>query len=46
MSIKLPDNRTEKKARYKMLVEQGSMTLKKAQDAYAAYLRNTNQKEN
>jgi len=38
MSIGLPNNKTEKKARYEMLVKQGSMTIQQAKQAYRDYL--------
>lgn len=38
MSISLPNNKAEKLARYKMLVKQGSMTIKQARREYRRYL--------
>jgi len=38
MSIKLPNNKAEKLARYNMLVKQGSVTIEQAKQAYRDYL--------
>lgn len=38
MSISLPNNKAEKKARYRMLVKQGSLSLQQAKQAYHDYL--------
>jgi hypothetical protein len=38
MSISLPNNRAEKKTRYRMLVRQGSLTVAQARQAYRDYL--------
>jgi len=39
MSISLPNNKEEKRARYDMLVKQGSMSRKQADKAYQQYCR-------
>jgi len=44
MKVEIP-TKTEKRERYLMLVLQGSMSYKQAQEAYAVYLRNTNQRK-
>jgi len=41
MSISLPNNKTEKLARYNMLVKQGSITIEQAKQAYRDYLKKT-----
>ena len=38
MSISLPENKADKKARYRMLVKQGSLSLEQARQAYRDYL--------
>lgn len=38
MSISMPTNKTEKKTRYRMLVKQGSLTIKQARKEYRRYL--------
>ena len=38
MSIGLPNNKAEKKARYKMLVKQGSLSIQQAKQEYKRYL--------
>lgn len=38
MSISLPNNKTEKKARYRMLIKQGSLTIQQAKQEYRRYL--------
>lgn len=39
MSISLPENKQEKRARYKMLVAQGSITQQQANQMWRDYLR-------
>ena len=39
MSVSLPNNKQEKRARYKMLVKQGSITQQEANQMYREYLR-------
>jgi len=38
MSISLPNNKAEKKARYKLLVKQNNMTIQQARQEYRRYL--------
>jgi len=38
MSISLPNNKAEKKARYKLLVKQHNMTIQQARQEYRRYL--------
>lgn len=39
MSIALPNNKAEKKARYRLLMQQGSLTVAQARQAYRDYLK-------
>lgn len=39
MSISLPTDKTEKWARYLMLVKQGSLTIQQARHEYKRYMR-------
>jgi len=39
MSISLPNNKQDKRARYNMLVKQGSMSRKDADRAYKQYCK-------
>ena len=38
MSISLPTSKAEKKARYRMLIRQGSLTIQQANKEYRRYL--------